>query len=51
MLTETRPSQKRDGNSHVLADSHWEMLLKTVGQPLGTAKEYGKATGKWTNTC
>jgi hypothetical protein len=38
MLTETRPFRKRDGNCHVLADSRWEMLLKAVEQPLGTAK-------------
>jgi hypothetical protein len=25
------PSEKRDGNCYVLADSHWEMLLKDVG--------------------
>jgi hypothetical protein len=32
------PSEKRDGNFHVLADSHWEMLLKAVGQWLGIPK-------------
>jgi hypothetical protein len=32
------PSEKRDGNCHVLADSCWEMLLKAVEQPLGRAK-------------
>jgi hypothetical protein len=32
------PSEKRDGNCQVLADSRWEMLLKAVEQPLGTAK-------------
>jgi hypothetical protein len=31
-------SEKRDGNCHVLAGSPWEMLLKAVEQPLGTAK-------------
>jgi hypothetical protein len=25
------PSEYRDGNCHVLADSRWEMLLKAVG--------------------
>jgi hypothetical protein len=25
-------------NCSVLANSHWEMLLKAMGQPLGTAK-------------
>jgi hypothetical protein len=30
--------RKRDENCHVLADSCWEMLLKAVGQLLGTAK-------------
>jgi hypothetical protein len=24
------PTEKRDGNCHVLADSRWEMLLKAV---------------------
>jgi hypothetical protein len=32
------PSEKRDGYCYVLADSCWEMLLKAVGKPLGTAK-------------
>jgi hypothetical protein len=32
------PSEKRDGNCHVLADSCWDMLLTAVGQLLGTAK-------------
>ncbi len=32
------PSEERDGNCNFLADSRWEMLLKTVGQPLGTAQ-------------
>ncbi len=52
------PSEKRDGNCHVLANSRWEMLLKAVGQPLGTAKRvleirwerpkgYWKASGKF----
>jgi hypothetical protein len=31
------PSEKRDGNYHVLANSCWELLLKVVGQPLGIA--------------
>jgi hypothetical protein len=30
--------EKRDGNCHILVDNRWEMLLKAVGQPLGTAK-------------
>jgi hypothetical protein len=38
MLTERGPSEKRDGNCYVLADSRWEMLLKAVGQPLINAK-------------
>jgi hypothetical protein len=39
MLTETLPfREKRDRNCHVLADSRWEILLKAVEQPLGTAK-------------
>jgi hypothetical protein len=32
------PSDNGDGYNHVLADSHWELLLKAVGQTLGTAK-------------
>jgi hypothetical protein len=51
MLTES-------GNCHILADSRWEMLLKAVGQPLGTSKSvqescweipkgYWKASGKF----
>jgi hypothetical protein len=27
-----------DRNCSVLANSHWEMSLKVIGQPLGTAK-------------
>ncbi len=38
-----QPSEKRDGNCHVLADSRWEMLLKAVGQPLSTAKRVSKS--------
>jgi hypothetical protein len=30
-------SEKRDGNCHIFANSHWKMLLKAVGQPLDTA--------------
>jgi hypothetical protein len=37
MLTEMRPFRKRDGNGLVFANSRWEMLLKAVGQPLGSA--------------
>jgi hypothetical protein len=32
------PSEKRDENYHVLANSRREMLLKAVGQLLSTAK-------------
>jgi hypothetical protein len=32
------PSEKRDGNCHILANSRWEILLKAVEQPLGTAR-------------
>jgi hypothetical protein len=60
MLTETRPSEKRDGNCHVLADSRWEMLIKSFRQPLGNTqrlleslwailKWYRKSTGKCPN--
>jgi hypothetical protein len=31
MFKKSDPSEKRDGNCHVLADSRWEMLLKAVG--------------------
>jgi hypothetical protein len=27
-----------DRNCSVLANSHWEMLLKVIGEPLDTAK-------------
>ncbi len=37
--------RKRDGNCHGLADSRWEMLLKAVGQLLGTVKWYLSAVG------
>ncbi len=33
------PSGKMDRNCSVLANSSWEMLLKVIGQPLGTAKK------------
>jgi hypothetical protein len=32
-----------DGNCHILADSHWVMCLKAVGQLLGTAKRVSKS--------
>jgi hypothetical protein len=32
------PSEERDGNCHILADTRWDILLKAVEQPLGTAK-------------
>jgi hypothetical protein len=32
------PSEKRDENCHVLADSLWEIILKAVRQPLSIAK-------------
>jgi hypothetical protein len=35
--------KKRDGNSHVLADGCWEMLIKAVGQLLGIAKRVEKS--------
>jgi hypothetical protein len=38
--------EKRDGNCHVFADGRCEMLLKAIGQMLGIAKGYGKATRK-----
>jgi hypothetical protein len=41
------PSEKKGGNCHILADSHWEILFKDVGQPMGTAKGCTKAAGKW----
>jgi hypothetical protein len=41
-------SEKKDGNCHDLTNSRWEMLLKAIEQPLGTAtvKECRKAAGK-----
>jgi hypothetical protein len=38
MLTETQPSEKDNGNCHVLADNYWEIPSMAVGQPLGTAR-------------
>jgi hypothetical protein len=38
MLTETWPFREKDGNCHILANNCWELFLKAVGQPLGTAK-------------
>jgi hypothetical protein len=35
-----------NGNCHILDDSCWEILLKAIGQLLGTAKGYMKAAGK-----
>jgi hypothetical protein len=32
---------------HIFADSCWEMLLKTIGQPLDTAQGYRKAAVKF----
>ncbi len=55
-----RPMKNRDGNCYVLAESRWEILIKTVGQPpeycdegiekpLGNAQRllYWKASGKF----
>ena len=37
---------KIDRNCSVLSNSRWEMLLKAIGQPLGTAKKgIGKPLG------
>jgi hypothetical protein len=38
MLKKCGPSEKKDGNCHILADSRWEMVLKAIGQPLVTTK-------------
>ncbi len=35
-------------NCHVLADRHKEMLLKTVGKPLGTARRVKENRWKMT---
>jgi hypothetical protein len=35
-----------DGNCHVFAESHWKMLLKAIGQPLGNAKKVQERAGK-----
>jgi hypothetical protein len=43
MLIETQPFRERDGHSHVLADSHWEMLLKAVDIRWEFLKGYRKA--------
>jgi hypothetical protein len=43
MLKETWPVRE---NGWKLPRFRWEMLLKAVGQPLGTAKGYRKAAGK-----
>ncbi len=32
-----------DGNCHGLADSHWVMRFKAIGQLLGTAKRVSKS--------
>jgi hypothetical protein len=32
-------SEKGDGNSHVFADSGWEMVFKAIEEPLGNAKK------------
>jgi hypothetical protein len=39
--------RKSDGNRNVLADSHWEMLLKAVGQPFGIAKRVLESCCLW----
>jgi hypothetical protein len=38
-----RPFRKMDRNFYVFANSCWEMLLKVIGQPLGTAKRVKKS--------
>ncbi len=38
MLLVTRPFRENGENCSVLAKSRWEMLLKVIGHPLGTAK-------------
>ncbi len=38
MYKKCSASLKRDIYCYVSADSHWEMLIKAVGQPLGIAE-------------
>jgi hypothetical protein len=38
MLPEMRPFRQNKWKLQRFADSHWEMLLSAVGQPLDTAK-------------
>jgi hypothetical protein len=45
MLGEMRPSKKRDGNRHVLANSCWEILLKAVQENWVLLKDIGKPMG------
>ncbi len=47
MLTKTQPSGKMDRNCSVLANSHWEILLKVIGQQLGTAKRVFIKKNRW----
>jgi hypothetical protein len=58
MLPETQPFRQKGWKLPVLASSCWEILLKAVGQPLGTAKRvlescwempkgYWKASGQF----
>jgi hypothetical protein len=38
--------RKMDRNCLVFANSHWEIILKAIGQQLDTAEGYRKAAGK-----
>jgi hypothetical protein len=49
MLTEMGNFREKGWkNCHVLADRHKEMLLKTVGKPLGTARRVKENRWKMT---
>ncbi len=40
------PLKKNGMEIAVFADSHWAMLLKALGQTLGTVEGYRKTAGK-----
>jgi hypothetical protein len=47
MLRNVHRNAALQENGMEIADSRWEILLKAVEQPLGTAKGYRKPAGKW----
>jgi hypothetical protein len=53
MLQKDGPSEERDEKCHILADSHWEILLKAVRQLLGMGKMHRwaqSAMDRWIDT-